>query len=344
MLKVTSVPYLLYLRRRAEARMVLAGLAGLALLAMAYGWYIYGVGWPVAGHSASSAAVSLVLGSQPAPGPLHLVSALGPPIVWLGVLGLAVLVLALRYQRRPAPVLATVTLILWCLMMYAGSRTAADGFPQRFERDLGAALSVAGALGAGVLLKSAFLAGVTWRRDRAVPVAVLSLSLAVPAVLAVLAVLAISVPAARQVRTESSPARLLSPPVVAAGAWPRQHNSGGTIVSTPMNHGITERSVLALGDYEGLMYYGPGSFTTARSLPPAGVRPLIDSQEVLEHPESCAAAEAIAREDVRFVVVYRKHGHDADLEGFRADRARYRPVFQNQSVIIYAPQAGSCDR
>ncbi len=147
---VTSLPYLLYLRRRAEARMVLAGLAALALLAVCYGWYTYGVGWPLAGHSASSAAVSQVLGSQPAPGPLHLVSALGPPIVWLGVLGLAMLVLMLGYERRPAPVLATVTMILWCLMMYAGSRTAADGFPQRFERDLGAALSVVGALGAGV--------------------------------------------------------------------------------------------------------------------------------------------------------------------------------------------------
>jgi hypothetical protein len=95
---------------------------------------------------------------------------------------------------------------------------------------------------------------------------------------------------------------LLSAPVLAAGAWLRDHNSGGTIVATPMNHGITERSVLALGDYTGLMYYSPGvSFTKARSLPPAGVRPLIDSQEILEHPASCAAQQAIAREDVRFV-------------------------------------------
>jgi hypothetical protein len=330
---VTSVPYLLYLRRRAEARVVLAGLAALALLAICYGWYTYGVGWPVAGHSASSAAVSLVLGSQPAPGPLHLFSALGPPIVWLGVLGLALLAAMLRYERRPAPVLATVTMILWCLIMYAGSRTAADGFPQRFERDLGAALSVVAALGAGVLVKTAWLA---WRRAAVVPVAALSLALAVPAVLA------IALPSARQARTESRPARLLSPPVMAAGTWLRQHNSGGTIVSTPMNHGITERSVLALGGYTGLMYYAPGSYANARSLPPAGVTPLIDSQEVLEHPDSCAAAEAISREDVRFVVLYRTPGRDADMEGFRADPGRYHPVFENHSVIIYAPEARAC--
>ena len=336
---VTSLPYLLYLRRRSEARTVLAGLALLAVLAIGYGWYTYGVGWPVAGHSASSAAVSQVLGSQSAPAPLHLFSALGPPIVWLGVFGLVLLVLTLRYERRPAPVLATVTVAAWCLVMYAGSRTAADGFPQRFERDLGAALSVVAALGLGVLLKTAWLAWQTSRQGKVVPVAVLSLALAVPVVLA------IGVPSARQARTESGPARLLSAPVVAAGAWLREHNSGGTIVATPMNHGITERSVLALGDYTGLMYYAPGvSFTKARSLPPAGVRPLIDSQEVLEHPASCAADQAIAREDVRFVVVFRKTGQDpdADLAGFQADPSRYRPVFENQSVIIYAPQRGPC--
>jgi hypothetical protein len=336
---VTSLPYLLYLRRRAEARTVLAGLALLAVLAIGYGWYTYGVGWPVAGHSASSAAVSQVLGSQSAPAPLHLFSALGPPIVWLGVFGLVLLVLTLRYERRPAPVLATVTVAAWCLVMYAGSRTAADGFPQRFERDFGAALSVVAALGLGVLLKTAWLAWQTSRQGKVVPVAVLSLALAVPVVLA------IGVPSARQARTESGPARLLSAPVMAAGAWLREHNSGGTIVATPMNHGITERSVLALGDYTGLMYYAPGvSFTKARSLPPAGVRPLIDSQEVLEHPASCAADQAIAREDVRFVVVFRKTGQDpdADLAGFQADPSRYRPVFQNQSVIIYAPQRGPC--
>jgi hypothetical protein len=336
---VTSVPYLLYLRRRAEARTVLAGLAVLAVLAIGYGWYTYGVGWPVAGHSASSAAVSQVLGSQSAPAPLHVFSALAPPIVWLGVFGLVLLVLTLRYERKPAAVLATVTVAAWCLVMYAGSRTASDGFPQRFERDLGAALSVVAALGLGVLLKTAWLAWQASRQGKVVPVAVLSLALAVAVVLA------IGVPSAREARTESRPARLLSAPVVAAGAWLREHNSGGTIVATPMNHGITERSVLALGDYTGLMYYAPGvSFSKARSLPPAGVRPLIDSQEVLEHPASCAADQAIAREDVRFVVLFRKTGQDpdADLAGFQADPSRYRPVFQNQSVIIYAPQAGPC--
>ncbi len=146
---VISVPYLLYLRRRHEARVVAAGIAGLIVLAACYGWYTYGVGWPIASNSASSKAVSLVLGSQSPPSAGHLVFAVGAPVLWLGVLGLALLVVMLRYERRPGPVLAAVTLIAWCLVMYAGSRTAADGFPQRFERDLGAPLSVTAALAAG---------------------------------------------------------------------------------------------------------------------------------------------------------------------------------------------------
>ncbi len=331
---VTSLPYLLYLRRRHEARLVAAGLAGLIVLATGYGWYTYGVGWPLARNSASSTAVSLVLGSQPAARAGHVIFALGAPILWLGVLGLALLAVMLRYERRPGPVLAAVTLIAWCLVMYAGSRTAADGFPQRFERDLGAPLSVAAALAAGVLVKSAWLA---YRRVSVPRVsAALCLSAAVPAVLAV------GVIATRQVHSEARPAKLLRPGAVAAGAWLEAHNSGGTIVSTPMNQGITERSVLAMGGYTGLMYYSPGGAHSARSLPTAGVQPLVDSDNVLEHPVSCAAVAAITRDDVRFVVLYRDNDHDADLAGFETDPARYRRVFENRAVVIYAPQSASC--
>lgn len=331
---VTSLPYLFYLRRRRDARVVAAGLAALIVLATGYGWYTYGVGWPIASNSASSTAVSLVLGSQPAPHAGHLIFALGAPILWLGVLGLALLAVMLRYERRPGPVLAAVTLIAWCLVMYAGSRTAADGFPQRFERDLGAPLSVAAALAAGVLLKS------VWLSYRRISVSRVSAALCISATVS--AVLAVGVITTRQFHSETRPAKLLRPGAVAAGAWLKAHNSGGTIVSTPMNQGITERSVLAMGGYTGLMYYSPGGAHTARSLPTAGVQPLLDSQNVLKHPGSCAAAAAITRDDVRFVVLYRDNDHDADLAGFQADRARYRRVFENRAVVIYAPQSAPC--
>jgi hypothetical protein len=109
-----------------------------------------------------------------------------------------------------------------------------------------------------------------------------------------------------------------------------------------MNQGITERSVLAMGDYTGLMYYRPGGARGARSLPTAGLQPLLDSDNVLEHPASCAAAASIARDDVRFVVLYRDNDHAADLAGFEADQARYRRVFENRAVVIYAPEPVPC--
>jgi hypothetical protein len=328
-----SLPYLLYLRRRADARMVLLALAATLVLSTCYAWLTYGVGWPVVRHAASSAAVSMVLGSQPAPPAGHLLSELSPPIVWLGVFGAVLLALSLRHQRRPAQVLAGVTILLWCLVMYAGSRTAADGFPQRFERDLGAALSVAGALGLGVILSSVW---VTWQRAKLTPVATAATAAAV------LAVAAGGVQIARGVRGEAHPAPLLSPSVAAAGNWLDRHNSGGTIVSTVLNKGITERATLAIGGYPGLMYYGRRVGARARSLPTAGRKPLIESQEVLAHPGSCAAAKAIADEDVRYVVLYRKATQEFDLDAFRANGRRYHEAFENKSVIIYAATGEPC--
>jgi len=330
---VTALPYLLWLRRRADARMVLLALVLLTVLATCYAWYTYGAGWPLVRHSGTSSAVSLVLGSQGVLPASHLVTQLAPPIVWLGVLGLAMLAVALPYQRTPPRVLAAVTMILWCVLMYLGSRTAADGFPQRFQRDIGAVLSVVGALGLGVILTSVWQG---WLRNRRAPVAVLALSLAV------LAALVLGVQAGREAGTESSSARLLSPPVVAAGNWLQQHNSGGTIVSTGMNDGITERAVLALGGYSGLMWYDSGALGHPRSLPAGGMQPLLDSEEVLNHPASCRAARAITSDDVRYVVLYRGDGEDFDRGAFRADRARYLEVFQNRSVIIYAARHGPC--
>jgi hypothetical protein len=62
---------------------------------------------------------------------------------------------------------------------------------------------------------------------------------------------------------------------------------------------------------------------------------------VLLHPGSCRSAGILARNDVRYVVLYHL-GQGADLAGFAADPSRYRPVFQNASVIIYAPAHTPC--
>ena len=329
----TSLPYLLYLRRRADARIVALALAATLVLSTCYAWITYGLGWPVVHHAASSAAVSMVLGSQPAPAAGHLLTELSPAMVWLGVLGAALLALSLRREHRPGQVLAGALILLWCLFMYVGSRTAADGFPQRFERDLGAPLSVVGGLGLGVILSSVWLA---WQRVKLTPAAAAAMAAAV------LAILAAGVQIDRAVRGEAHPAPLLSQPVEAAGDWLHQHNSGGTIVSTVLNKGITERATLAIGGYPGLMYYGQRVGADARSLPTAGRKPLIESQEVLAHPGSCAAAKAITDEDVRYVVLYRKATQEFDLEAFRANGRRYHEAFENQAVIIYATTAEPC--
>ncbi|MBO0814988.1 MAG: hypothetical protein J2P30_07540, partial [Actinobacteria bacterium] len=328
----TALPYLRYRGRRAEARMVLAGLAAATLLATCYAWYTYGLGWPVVHHSASSAAVSMVLGSQPPPPATHLLKELAAPVIWLGVLGVVLLAMRLRQRLSPPQACAVALILLWCVLMYAGSRTAADGFPSRFERDLGAPLSVTGALGLGVIVTSLWRA---WRRTQAVPAVLGMVALTIP-------VVAMGVQAVQGARAESHPSRLLSAPVMAAGNWVMRHNTGGTIVATALNHGITERAALAITGYPGLQYYGRYAGRHPRSLPPAGRKPLLESREILEHPGSCASAEAIATEDVRYVLLYRGARQQFDLAAFRAHRGRYHEVFENGAVIVYAPTAQPC--
>ena len=332
-----GLPYLL-VRRRAEGAARLAGalalgLASLGALAAAYAAYTYLPGRSGAGASGTSTAVSIALGSQPVLSVPHVLTALSSSVVWLGVLGLAALVAGIRYLRQPGQVVAALTVALWCGLMYAGSRTAADGFPQRFERDLGGPLAVLGALGAGLVLRSL----VRWRPPRRA-----AATLAAAAAAAVIAIAGLQ--AARAALADAHPVHvgILDPDVAAAGAWLRQHNTGGTIISTPaMNPGITNRAVLAMGGYTGLQSYSAFRIAHPRSLPAAGRAPLLDSREVLLHPASCRVPGILAGQDVRYIVLYR-FGHAADLAGFRADQARYRRVFENPSVVIYAPARVPC--
>lgn len=281
--------------------------------------------------------MSIALGSQPVLGVPHVLTALSSSVVWLGVLGLAALLAGIRYLRLPGQVLIAATLVLWCAAMYAGSRTAADGFPQRFERDLGGPLSVLGALGAGLVLQS--LAGARWQAAgrAARPAGRAAAGLAALAAAAVLLITGLQAFRALQADTHPVHSGILDPQVAAAGAWLRQHNNGGTIISTPaMNSGITNRAVLAMGGYTGLQSYSAFRIAHPRSLPTAGKAPLLDSRQVLLHPASCQVDGILADQHVRYIVLYR-FGQAADLAGFRSDAARYRRVFENPSVLIYAP-------
>jgi hypothetical protein len=330
---VIGLPYLLLKRRRHDAGVLLLVLVGVVVLSACYAAYTYNLGDILTGSSATSAAVTSVLGTQPVPAPAHLLTELGPAIVWLGVFGIAALAAGTRYLRTPTQVLAAITVLGWSVLMYLGSRTALDGFPQRFERDLGASLCIAGALGVGIIVRSVAALQTTKRTLTVVA------SLAAAGLMIVL----VGLPAAGNVLTDSDArGNVVSHAVARAGEWLRQHNTGGTIISTPgMNHGITNRAVLALGGYTGLQSYFPRRLRHPRSLPPAGRQPLLDSAHVLSQPVSCRSAGILVRDDVRYIVLY-KFGQQADFAGFSTAPRHYRPVFQDSSVIIYAPLRAPC--
>ena len=327
------LPYLALGRHRRETRALLLSLAGVAVLSACYAVYIYNPGGILGGKSSTGGAVSIVLGSQAPATQAALLKELGPPIVWFGLLGLAALAASLRYLRRPAQVLTAATVVAWCVVMYLGSRTSLDGFPQRFERDLGAPLAVMAAFGIGLIVRSLPIRGAVSRTAPA-------LAAAVAGILAAVMLLAQTGHAVRA--SDRSAGELLSHRVAAAGRWLAQHNTGGTIISTPnMNPGITNRAVLAMGGYTGLQSYSAFRIAHPRSLPTAGKTPLLDSQEVLLHPQSCQSANILVRQDVRYVVLYRVNS-GADLAGFAADPAHYQQVFENPTVIIYATHRTGC--
>jgi hypothetical protein len=327
------LPYLMRGRHRSETRALLVALAGVAVLSACYAIYVYNPGGILGGKSSTGGAVSIVLGSQGPASQGALLKELGPPIVWFGLLGLAALAVSLRYLRRPAQVLTVATVVAWCVVMYLGSRTSLDGFPQRFERDLGAPLSVLAAFGIGVVIRALPVRGAMARTGPA-------LAATTAGILAGVLLLAQVFHAVNA--SDRSAGELLTHRVAAAGQWLARHNTGGTIISTPdMNPGITNRAVLAMGGYAGLQSYSPFRVVHPRSLPTAGRAPLLDSQEVLRHPQSCQSANILVRQDVRYIVLYRL-GNGADLPAFAAEPARYQQVFENPSVIIYATHRTGC--
>jgi hypothetical protein len=206
--------------------------------------------------------------------------------------------------------------------MYAGSRTSLNGFPTRFERDVGAPLFITAAFGAGLIVRSRLQAHVSRK-------AVVVTAAAAASVVALMSAVSAGASLWKDSQTKGNiPTR----PVAAAGHWLRQHNTGGTIITTPyMNRSVSNRAMLAMGGYAGLQSYNPERT----------VQPLIDSYQVLNYPASCQSARILNRDDVRYVVLY-KSGPGADLAGFYTDQARYQPVFENATVIIYVPQHRPC--
>jgi len=108
-------------------------------------------------------AVAIAIGSQEPLSLGHLLATTSQPVAWLGLLGTLLVAGELLRGRVDAPQsLAYLTLVLWALVLFLGSRTPLSGFPQRFERDLGIPLAALAALAFIAILRSA------WPREPAV--------------------------------------------------------------------------------------------------------------------------------------------------------------------------------
>lgn len=337
------LPYLLLARyRRTALALVLSG-SLLGMLSVLYAWNTYNLPRLLGGilggadPGAGGEAVSIAIGSQEPMSLGHLVATASEPVLWLGLGGALVVLARLLWPRKePAGRLSRATLLLWGFLLFAGSRTALSGFPQRFERDLGMPLAVFAALAVVLLLRAAWPL-LAWRRQprRAASLTGLASLLVVSVV-----VVAVVLQAGQNLEAagEASP-DVISPEVAAAGGWLREHNRGGNIISTPsIGPGATNRAALALGGYTGLQSYPERRIQDPRSLPPSGVEPLKASRWVLLHPGGERTREILDRYDIRYVVVAKDYP-GVDWRAFAGRPERYQLVFENPTVAVFEPRS-----
>lgn len=125
--------------------------------------------------------------------------------------------------------------------------------------------------------------------------------------------------------------------VVAAGTWLRQHNHGGSIVSTPYLDYVPSRAMLAMGGYTRMQSYDAARIRRARDLPPFGPGPMWDALHILRNPTGERTTRLIEKNDVRYIV-FHKSSPDADWRQYALQKDPYKTVFQNDSVIIFSPR------
>lgn len=336
------LPYLL-LRERRSGMVMFCSFALVFILSVLYAWDTYDLPSLVAGllgigeSGVGGDALTMALGTQPTLELSHLLAMTTHPVLWLGVLG--VLLILMDRQRSGVPyAMARVTLLVWGLMLFVGTRTEASGFPERYERDLSIPLSLFAAFALMALLRSL--------KPR-MPAVVFATSLAT-----LLVGGAIGVQALRNLEVGGGPVsrippklitlatqRMLTPKLEAAGDWLRQNNDGGNILVTPYLDLIPSRAMLALGGYTGVQSFDPGRIELARDLPPSGAKPLEDALFMLQHPDEERTRRLMERYDVRYVVLYKAvpPKSDVDFRSFKKSDS-YREVFENDRVVILEPR------
>jgi hypothetical protein len=331
---VLFLPYLLLRDRRKGVYLALS-LALLGLFSVIYAWDTYDLPSLVVGMLGGSEtgrggeAVAMAIGTKPPNGPGHFLATISHPVLWLGLLGLSLMLQGGKNARDTPGILARLTLLAWTLLLFFGSLISYSGFPDRFERDLGVPLALLAALTLVTLVRLSPRSG----GRTAYVAALLAVTFSVTLVGAQ-SVLSLEQAAGPSARPKDRP-----PPanVVAAGAWLKQHNEGGSIVATPYLKHVPSRAMLAMGGYTRMQSYDKNRIRRARDLPPFGAAPLWDALWVLEHPAGGRTAQILEKNDVHYIVFHKSYPW-IDWRPFALQRDLYRTVYENESVIIFAPR------
>jgi hypothetical protein len=333
------VPYLLVRDRRKGVALLLS-LGLLGFLSTLYAWDTYDLPRLVAGLLGGSEtgrggeAVAMAIGTKPAYDLGHLLATTSQPVAWLGLLG-ALLAIGDLLRRRAGvgQTLAYLTLLLWALLLFAGSRTPLTGFPQRFGRDLGIPLAVLAALAFVAILRS--LLGT---RKQVAAVYITSLTV-------LLTVLLVGTQMVQSLERASRPSIQLTitPKIAAAGEWLREHNDGGNIMISPHVNQVPSRMMLAMGGYSALQSFADWQIRHPRDLPPTGSKPLKDVLWVLHHPKGERTDQLLQEHDVRYIVLYKKMPDRPTIDYWKNFRARpdlYQTAFENEDVLIVTRGGG----
>jgi hypothetical protein len=326
------LPYL-FLRDRPKAVALFLSLGLLGLLSVLYAWDTYDLPRLVAGlfsedeTGRGGEAVAMAIGTKPTYDLGHLLATTSQPVAWLGLFGILLAASEILRGRVGAPqALAYLTLILWALLLFVGSRTSLSGFPDRFERDFGIPLAVFAALALVTVLRSLLS-----RRPAAL--------LAASSLVVLLAGILVGGQAVRSLEQAAGPSLRLKdrpPPaaVAAAGAWLEEHNGGGNIIATPYLGYVPSRGMLAMGRYTGMQSYDAARIRRGRDLPPFGAGPLWDALWALKNPAGERTRRILAENDVRYLVFHKRYP-GANWRNFERHEALYRVAFENAGVVIF---------
>lgn len=330
------LPYLL-LHDRKRGFALLASFVILGALSLLYAWNTYDLPGTIAslfggsGKNSTDTAMGMAIGSQ---APFHLDYLIGgivsQPVFWLGFLGAILASGAAMLSTDLAQKLSTMTLVLWVLLMAAGSSTTLDGFPERFGRDLGVPLAIFAAFALVAIMRSISAIRGT-------------LALRIARIAVILIAVLIVVRVVQNFGQAAVPSwRLtMTPEIAAAGEWLKDHNTGGNIMVSPQKTQVPSRMMLAMGQYSGMQSYTKHNILRNRDLPPTGPGPLYDVLWVMNHPTGEHTKRLLQKYRVRYIVLY-KYMPDRPVTNywrhFENQSSQYRVAFQNSDVLIVAPR------